>query len=361
MGIKKIGLVTAGGDCPGLNAAIRAVVKTAMSTYNAQVIGFLDGLRGVVINSFVDMGNDRVSNIIARGGTILGSSNRDNPFAFYYDDNQKDPLDVSDVAVRHYELNHLDALVCIGGDGTLTMASQLAKKGLNIVGIPKTIDNDVQGTDQTIGFDSAVVTATEAIDKIRTTAESHHRGMVIELMGRTAGWPALFAGIASGSDVILLPEIPFDMAKICEHVLDRRKSGKRFTIICVAEGARPKNQEVITIADRDKRTGMVRLGGIGNYIAKELEEKTGVVSRTTVLGHLQRGGSPTPYDRILATRSGVRAMQLVMEGVFGVTVCLKGSSIEHFSLEKVANNPRIVPLDSEYLTIAKSIGSFLGD
>lgn len=360
MSEKKIGIITAGGDCPGLNAVIRSVVKFAINDCGARAVGFLDGFRGLVINEYVDLTFERVSNILSMGGTILGSSNRDNPFAFYYIDDQKEPMDVSDKVVETYERHNLSALICIGGDGTLSMSHEFTKKGLNIVGVPKTIDNDVQGTDQTFGFDSAVSTATFAIDKIRTTAESHHRVMVIELMGRTAGWLTLFSGIASGSDVILIPEIPFSLDIVCEKVVERSVSGKRYSIICVAEGAKVSGQEVI-LEGKDKRTGVVRLGGIGNLISNEIETRTGIESRTSVLGHMQRGGSPTPYDRVLATRYGSRAAALAMEGVFGVTVCLKGNEIDHFPLEKVANNPRRVPPDSEFVKIARTVSTSFGD
>ena len=357
---KKIGVITAGGDCPGLNAVIRGVVKRAILDYDCTAVGFLDGFRGIVLDNYVDLTYDRVSNILSAGGTILGSSNRDNPFSFYFDDDQKDPVDASQRVMDTYERHGLDALICIGGDGTLSMSNDFTKKGLNIVGVPKTIDNDVQGTDQTFGFDSAVSTATFAIDKIRTTAESHHRVMVIELMGRTAGWLTLFAGIASGSDIILIPEVPFSVEKISDFIKERNARGKRYSIVCVAEGARVSGSEVI-LEGKDKRTGMVRLGGIGNLISNEIEKNTGIVSRTTILGHLQRGGSPTPFDRILATRYGSRAIELAMDGVFGITVCLRGSEIAHFPLDRVANNPRLVPADSEYLTIGRSMGTSFGE
>jgi len=361
MAVKKIGVITAGGDCPGLNAVIRSVVKRGIVDYNIEAIGFLDGYRGLVENKSIDLTYDRVSGILNAGGTILGSSNRDNPFNFYYDNKQEEPIDVSNLVVENYEKNKLDALVCIGGDGTLTMAHMFAKKGLNVIGVPKTIDNDVQGTDQTFGFDTAVYTATSAIDQIRTTAASHHRVLVVELMGRTAGWLALFSGIASGSDVILIPEIPFNIDSICNFVTDRSTRGKRYSIIACAEGAKPAGGDSIVIENKDKRTGMVRLGGVGNYVAQEIEDKTEISSRTTVLGHLQRGGSPTPSDRILASRYGSKAMELVMDGVFDVTVCLKGNKIENFPLDKVANNPRLVSRDSEFLQIARSVNVSLGE
>lgn len=359
--IKRIGILTGGGDCPGLNAVIRAVVKKGIMDYKIEAVGFIDGFHGLVTNNHIELNFEKVSNILNAGGTILGTSNRDNPFDFYYDDDQKDAVDASDIALKNYEKLNLDALICIGGDGTLTISHGLAKKGINVVGVPKTIDNDVQGTDQTFGFDSAVSTATFSIDKVRTTAESHHRVMVVELMGRTAGWLTLFSGIASGSDIILIPEIPFNLDSVIETVKFRNKGGKRYSVIAVAEGAFPSGGDIITLDGVNKRTGTVRLGGVGNYIAARIETMTGIVTRTTTLGHLQRGGSPTPFDRILATRYGSKAMELAMEKVFDVTVCLRGNEIEYFPLDKVADNPRLVPLDSEFVKIAKSVGTCMGD
>jgi ATP-dependent phosphofructokinase / diphosphate-dependent phosphofructokinase len=356
---KKIGILTAGGDCPGLNAVIRAVVKYAINVHNAEVTGFIDGFRGMVIDNSVNLTYNMVSNILNLGGTILGSSNRDNPFSFYFEDTQKDPVDASDRVVDTYHRHGLSALITIGGDGTLSMSNEFCKKGLNIVGVPKTIDNDVQGTDQTFGFDSAVTTATEAIDKIKTTAESHHRVMVVELMGRTAGWLTLMAGIASGGDVIIIPEIPFDFDGISKFVTERSRKGKSYSIIVAAEGAKDKDGGQVILEGKDKRTGVVRLGGIGNVLASEIEKRTGIETRTTVLGHVQRGGSPTPFDRILATRFGARALELVMEGVSSVTVCLRNNSIEYFPLEKVANNPRRVETGSEFVKIARAVGTYI--
>ena len=357
---KRIGILTGGGDCPGLNAVIRAVVKRAVIDYGSEAVGFIDGYSGLVTDNSMPLTYDSVSSILNMGGTILGSSNRDNPFEFYRE-GHKDPSDESGKAVEVYNKHGLDALVCIGGDGTLTIAHRLAGIGINVVGVPKTIDNDVQGTDQTFGFDTAMSTATFAIDKLRTTAASHHRAMVIELMGRTAGWLTLFAGIASGSDVIIIPEIQFDIDRVCDFVKNRNAKGKKYSLLAVSEGAASRNGKVITREAMNTRTGLPRLGGIGAFLSDEIENRTGIVSRPTVLGHLQRGGSPTPFDRILATRFGSLAAQLAMEGVFDVTVCLKGGTIEYFPLDKVANNPRLVPIDSEFVRIARSTGAYLGD
>jgi len=357
---KKIGILTAGGDCPGLNAVIRGIVKHAIIDYDIETVGFLDGFKGLILDHNIKLDFDSVSNILNLGGTILGSSNRDNPFDFYYNNEQDKPIDVSDKAIEIYKKHNLSALICIGGDGTLSIGYKLSQRGLNIVGVPKTIDNDVHGTDQTFGFDSALSTATFAIDKIRTTAESHHRIMVVELMGRTAGWLTLHSGIASGSDIILLPEIDFDIDKICEETLIRNKKGRMYSIICIAEGSKQKNSNVVVQDQWNKRTGIIRLGGIGITLSQKIEKITGIESRVAILGHTQRGGSPTPFDRVLATRYAYKALTLVEKNIFGVTVCLRGASIEYFPLEKVANNPRLVPMDSELIKIAKSLGVSFG-
>ncbi len=361
MAARRIGVITAGGDCPGLNAVIRAVVKKAVNDFGAEAVGFLDGFRGLVLDHHTPLTYESVSSIIGVGGTILGSSNRDNPFQFYYDDDQKEPVDASQKALDTYERHGLSALICIGGDGTLSMSHEFCKKGLKIVGVPKTIDNDVQGTDQTFGFDSAVATACDALDKIRTTAASHHRAMVVELMGRTAGWLTLFAGIATGGDIILIPEMPFSAEGVCGFVKRRSEKGRRYSILCVAEGAHQSGKDQVLLEGKGKRTGMVRLGGIGQAVAEMVQENTGVEARTTVLGHIQRGGSPTTFDRILATRYGAHAIQLAMDGVSGVTVCLKGGAIDQFPLDKVANNPRRVSPDSEFVRVARSTGAYLGE
>lgn len=357
---KRIGVITGGGDCPGLNAVIRAVVKHAINEFDLEVVGFLDGFRGLVLDKHIQLYYDTVSDILDKGGTILGSSNRDNPFAFYLSDAQEEPQDLSDLVVDNYEKNGLSALVCIGGDGTLSMAHQFEQRGLKIVGIPKTIDNDVQGTERAVGFESAIGSVTWAIDRIRTTAQSHHRVLVLETMGRTAGWLALLSGIAGGGDVILIPEIPFRLETVFDFIRMRNQKGKRYSIICVAEGAKLEGREILQ-EEKNKRTGMVRLGGIAELIAEEITEQTSVVARPTILGHVQRGGSPVPADRILATRFGSRAMEFVADGHFGVAVALQGGEISAFPLDQIVDNPRTVPADSEYIRIARSVGTCLGN
>jgi len=339
---KRIGILTAGGDCPGLNAAIRAVAKTALLNHGMEVIGIKDGYEGLVENKVVSLSYKDVSGILTQGGTFLGASNKADPFRYVTANGKR--KDLSDVALKNVKMMGLDALVCIGGDGSLIVAYKLYKKGLNIVAIPKTIDNDLAATDATIGFDSAVITATEAIDKLHTTAQSHHRVMVIELMGRYAGWLALYAGVAGGGDIIIIPEIPYDIKKVCSQVLERNKRGKRFSIVVVAEGARPKGGKMVINKIIKSSPEPVRLGGIGNKIAGDIEKNTGLETRVTNLGHLQRGGTPSPFDRMLATRLGTFACDLVAKGDFGKMAALKGNNIVAVSLkDAVKSNRRVSP------------------
>jgi phosphofructokinase-like protein len=306
---KRIGIITGGGDCPGLNAVIRAVVKTAMFKYGWEVFGFKDGYRGLVLNQYIKFGPDDASGILDKGGTILGTSNRDNPFNFKVQvDDKIEYRDMSDDVIKNVRALNIDSMIIIGGDGTLTSARDFSKKGLNIVGVPKTIDNDLSGTDLTFGFMTAVDTATDAIDKLHSTAESHHRVMILEVMGRYAGWIALKSGIAGGADVILIPEIPYDINKVADKIIERKQAGKHFSIVVVAEGAKSSAGEVVVSKVLKDSPDPVRLGGIGNKIAEEIEALTGIETRVTVLGHLQRGGRPIPYDRILSTRFGVAAV-----------------------------------------------------
>jgi phosphofructokinase-like protein len=310
---KRIGVLTGGGDCPGLNAVLRAVVKTAMIKYGYDVIGFRDGYRGLVMNNYNLFRPGDVSGILDRGGTILGTSNKDNPFNFRVErGGVVEYKDMSDRVADNVHMHNLDCLIIIGGDGTLTSARDFARKGLNIIGVPKTIDNDLSSTDLTFGFMTAVDTATDAIDKLHSTAESHHRVMILEVMGRYAGWIALQSGIAGGADVILIPEIPYDINKVARSVIDRKNEGKHFSIIVVAEGAKPIDGEVSISKVLENSPDPVRLGGIGNKIASELDVLTKNETRVTVLGHLQRGGRPIPYDRILSTRFGVAAVELAL-------------------------------------------------
>ena len=352
---KKIGVLTGGGDCPGLNAAIRSVTKTAILKYDMDVVGIKDGYEGLVENKFISLHYESVSGILTEGGTILGASNKANPFR--YPSKNKKLKDLSGIALKNVESMGLDGLVCIGGDGTLNIAYKLYKKGLELVGIPKTIDNDLSATDITIGFDSAVITATEAIDKLHTTAQSHHRVMVIELMGRYVGWLALYAGVAGGGDIIILPEMPYDIKKICKKVMDRNKHGKRFSIVVVAEGARPKGGKMTVRKIIKDSTDPIRLGGIGNKIANDIERATGLSARVTVLGHLQRGGEPSPFDRMIATRLGVYGCDLVAKRDFGKMAAVRGKDIKAVRLEDAIKSIRRVSPDHPIIQAALSVGT----
>ena len=357
--IKKIALLTGGGDCPGLNAVIRAVTKTAILNYGIEVIGYKFGYRGLYNNDFVSLNLDSVAGILHRGGTILYSSNKDNLFDYLVEENGvMVKKDVSDVANENLKREGVDVLVVIGGDGTLTSARDFARKGVNVIGVPKTIDNDLSSTDVTFGFNTAIDVATEALDRLHTTAESHHRIMICEVMGRNAGWIALESGIAGSADVILLPEIPYDIKKIEEKVRQREAEGRNFTIIVVAEGAKPKDGDVVVSKIVSDSPDPIRLGGIGNKLADDLEKliKDHEV-RCTVLGHVQRGGNTCTYDRILSTRYGVAAMELIIEGKFGQMVCLKGDTITNDTLENViGQNTKKVNPEGELVKMAIKIG-----
>lgn len=361
--IKKIALLTGGGDCPGLNAVIRAFTRSAILNYGYEVIGYKFGYRGLYNNDFINLDLSTVSGILSRGGTILYSSNKDNLFDYQVEENGvKVKKDVSDVAIENMKKENVDALVVIGGDGTLTSARDFSRKGVNVIGVPKTIDNDLGSTDITFGFNTAIDIATEALDRLHTTAESHHRIMILEVMGRNAGWIALESGIAGSADVILIPEIPYDLEKIAEKVEERRSEGKQFTIIVVAEGAKPKNGEVMVSKIVEDSPDPIRLGGIGNKIAQDLEEIIrGKEIRCTVLGHLQRGGNTCTFDRILSTRYGVAAVELVNSRKFGNMVCLKGNEISYDSLENVIGNNKVVDVDGELVKVAKKIGISFAD
>jgi phosphofructokinase-like protein len=360
---KKIGILTGGGDCPGLNAVIRGVAKACIGSYGMNVLGIEDGYEGLIERRVVPLGWENVSGILTVGGTILGTSNRANPFRWPVK-RTKDAIefaDVSDGVVRYAAELGLDSVVAIGGDGTMSIAKGLAAKGVHIVGVPKTIDNDIWGTDVTFGFDTAVAIATDAVDRIHTTAMSHHRVMVIEVMGRYAGWLALHSGLAGGGDVILIPEIPYDLDKVCRVVVERSKRGRRFSIVVVSEGAKPVGGEMVVKQTVKDSTDPVRLGGIGQQLANRIEEFTGLESRVTVLGHLQRGGTPTAYDRVLATRFGVKAAELCSSGASGVMVALKGAEIIAVPLADVGDKTRLVTLDHPEVNAARRVGACLGD
>jgi len=359
---KRIAILTGGGDCPGINAVIRAVAKKAMLEDEMEVIGIEDGYHGLVNNKYRKLAYDDVSGILTLGGTILGTSKIANPYKYAVKKGENLQFeDLSKTAIRNIKKLGVICLVCIGGDGTLGIAHQLHHDGVNIVGVPKTIDNDIRGTDITFGFDSAVAVATEGIDRIHTTAQSHHRVMIVEVMGHHAGWIALHSGIASGGDVILIPEIPYDINSVVEKIEERNRKGKRFTIIVVAEGAKPKGGNVVVRKIVKESADPVRLGGIGFVLSEQIEKITGIETRTVVLGYLQRGGSPTAFDRILATSLGTKAVELIQKGRFGYMVAVKQNKIVEVSLEQVAKGPRIVPLNHPLIQSARSVGTCFGD
>jgi len=342
-GIKRIGVLTGGGDCPGLNAVIRAVVKTGLIEHHCEAYGILDGYEGLINDRIVPLGYEDVSGILAVGGTIIGTSNTAHPFEYVREgEDPSTARDVSERCVKNFEKARLDVLVCIGGDGSLSIAHQLAQKGIPVVGVPKTIDNDLYGTDVTFGFDTAVQIVSDAVDRLHTTAMSHHRAMVIETMGRYAGWLALVGGMAGGGDVILIPEIPYGMERVCEAVEERSRLGKRFSIIVVSEGAKIKGEEEVLASTRLDEFGHVQLGGIGQVLGKLIEKKTGYDTRVTVLGHIQRGGKPTAHDRVLATRYGVAAMDAVHCGHYGTMVALQGKEVVEVPLKVVSEGIKVV-------------------
>jgi len=360
--ISTIGVLTGGGDCPGLNAVIRAVVKTAIGKYGIKVIGFKDGYRGLVLDECREIKMEDVSGILDRGGTILGTSNKDNPFKYVVTSKEEiEYRDMSDTCIQNLVEHGIDCLITIGGDGTLTSARDFSRKGLNVIGVPKTIDNDLSATDVTFGFNTAVTTATEALDKLHTTAESHHRVMILEVMGRYAGWIALESGIAGGADVIIIPEIPYDINKICEKIIDRKTKGKNFSIIVVAEGAKPVDGDVVVAKVMSNSPDPIRLGGIGNRLADQIEKNIGVENRVTVLGHLQRGGQPTPYDRILSTRYGAKAVELAVEGKFGTMVSLRGAEITEVTLEEAVGKLKQVPAEHDLIKTGRKMGLCFGE
>jgi 6-phosphofructokinase 1 len=360
--IVRIGVLTGGGDCPGLNAVIRAVTKTAINEYGVKVVGFRDGFKGLVENDYIPLDLSSVSGIAHTGGTILGTTNRDNPFHFHtVIDGQDHYSDESARAIANMERLGLGGLVVIGGDGSLNIAYRFEQLGVSIVGVPKTIDNDLSATDVTFGFHTAVNTASEALDRLHTTAESHHRVMILEVMGRYAGWIALYAGISGGADVILIPEIPYKIESVVDKIMQRHKQDKKFSIIVVAEGATPEGGKMVVQKLVANSHDPVRLGGIGHKLAEQIEGLTGIETRVTVLGHLQRGGPPIPYDRILATRYGVAAAENLIEGHSGNMVSLQGNRITTVPLQDAISELRRVPIDSDMIRTGRSVGISFGD
>jgi ATP-dependent phosphofructokinase / diphosphate-dependent phosphofructokinase len=331
----RIGMLTGGGDCPGLNAVIRAVVRKGIDAYGDQLIGFRDGWRGVLEPLFVDLTIESTRGILPRGGTILGSS-RTNPY--------KRDDGVQRVRETMAEFN-LDGIIAIGGEDTLGVANRLYNDGINVIGVPKTIDNDLGGTDVTFGFDTALHIATEAIDRLHTTAESHNRILVVEVMGRTAGWIALHSGVAGGADVILIPEIPFDIDEVCLRIRRRHERGRYFSIVVAAEGAMPKEGTMTLQTGAVDEFGHPRLGGIGYALEREIESRTGYETRATVLGHVQRGGTPTAFDRVLATRLGLAAIDGAHAGEWGKMAALRSTDVELIALADAVAEVRHVPVE----------------
>ena len=364
---KMIGILTSGGDSPGLNAAIRGIGKALLGRYGMKVMGFRDGFRGMMENRTQPLDSEALSGILTLGGTILGTS-RDKPYAMPVAGRL---MDMTDVIVDNYHKHHLDALVCLGGGGTQKNAYHLMKQGLNVITLPKTIDNDVVKTDVSFGYDTALGIATEAIDRLHSTAHSHHRILVLELMGNKAGWLALGAGIAGGADVILIPEIPYDVKKVAAAIMRRSHHGQGFSIVAVAEGA--MSREAAAEADKNKgnkkkeQKQKAEEGGAGHrpanslLLAKQLEELTGLESRLTILGYLQRGGTPSAGDRLLATRLGTACADLINQGVFGVMVAARGDSVKPVPLKEVVGKRKTVPLDHYWIESARSVHTCFGD
>jgi phosphofructokinase-like protein len=331
----KVGILSGGGDAPGINAVIRAVVRKGFQHYRDEIVGIKDGWRGLLESEFLPLDLKSASGILPRGGSILGTS-RTNPF--------KQESEARKI-LKNSKKTGIEAVVVIGGEDTLSAAYKMGEFGLKCVGVPKTIDNDLPGTDYTFGFNTAVAIATEALDRLHTTAEAHHRVMVLEVMGRYTGWIALEAGLAGGADIILIPEKPFDIDEVCEYIKHRQERGRNFSIIVVAEGAKPKGGKEIVYSGSIDEFGHIRLGGIGYYLGKEIEKCLSIETRVVVLGHLQRGGSPTAFDRILATRFGIAAIDLVHEGKFGYMVAIKGNKIVSVPLKDVIGKSKTVDLE----------------
>lgn len=352
----RVGLLTGGGDCPGLNAVIRAVAKSLIIQHDAEVIGFEDGFQGLIEKRMRPLEYRDVSGILTIGGTILGTSNKANPFNYY----KRGDADVSAQIISFVQTLGLDAVVVIGGDGTMSISNKLQAMGINIVGIPKTIDNDLMGTDRTFGFDSAVAIATEAIDRLHTTAQSHNRVMILETMGRYAGWIALYAGVAGGADVILIPEFEYDIEEIVRVCKERESGGQKFTIIAVAEGSKPKGGTMVVKDLVSDSPDPIRLGGIGQVLENQLETHLRSEIRTTILGHTQRGGTPTAFDRNLASAFGAYAAAMVADGKFGYMVALQKNKLTSVPLVEVAERIRTVPADAAMISTALAVGTSMG-
>ena len=377
--IKKVAILTNGGDAPGLNAVIRAIVKTAENN-GIECYGYIEGYKGLLNNNYVKLDSrTNASGLLHRGGTIIGTSNSTNVFNLKVEENgQVVYKDMSQKCIDNIQEAGFDCLFTLGGDGTQKSGRDFSKRGVNVIGVPKTIDNDVAHTDVTFGYNTAVSVATEALDRLHTTAESHHRVMVLEVMGRYAGWIALESAIAGGADVALIPEIPYDINKVAEKINERKAQGKKFSIVVVSEGAKPKGGEIIVKKKLDDGKGLdnIRLGGIGDKVAEDLENLTGLASRCTVLGYVQRGGTPTAYDRVLSSKYGTKAMELAMDGIFNVLVTYKNGKLGQISLEDVVgdnkeigaasgntakSNIRKISMDDELIKTARDLGISFGE
>ena len=361
--IKRIGILTGGGDCPGINAVIRAVAKTAIFQHNLQVLGIEDGFQGLLEDRLVELTPTQVSGILTRGGTILGTNNKFNPARIFAGlDTSGDPtyINIVDQCLAMIKHRQLDALIIVGGDGTMSCAEPLVQAGVRCIGVPKTIDNDIVGTDITFGFTSAYTTAALALDRLHTTAASHHRVMVCELMGRNSGWLALHAGIASGSDVILIPEIPFDIRSVCKFV-ESRRSHAGFSIVAVAEGAMAVGGAPIIAKIDPASPDPIKLGGIGEWIASQIADITGIDTRTTVLGHVVRGGAPEPADRVLATQFGHAAVELLMSGASGRMIVMRNGVLGDIDLRQAAHKQQLVPRDHPLIAAARAVRTNFGD
>ncbi|MBQ2889326.1 MAG: 6-phosphofructokinase [Clostridia bacterium] len=369
--IKKVAIMTGGGDCPSLNAVIRAVTTTAIVKYGLEVVGIRRGYHGLYHKDFISLTLDNVQEIIGEGGSILKSSNKDNLFKYPVRDENGDIVkkdgkivyeNVSHVGVQNLKDEGIDALFILGGDGTLTSGRDFARLGVNVIGIPKTIDNDLACTDYTYGFDTAIGIVSNSLDRLRTTAKSHGRIMVAEVMGRGAGWLTLHGGIAGAADAILIPEIPYDINKVAEKIKADFAKGKDFAIVAVAEGAKPKDGEAVVLKVREDSPDPIRLGGIANVVADQLEELCGNEARATILGHVQRGGSTSGHDRVLSSRYGYAAVELAMQGKFGNMVIIKGDKMTYASLEEViGQETKQVDPDGELIKMAKALGISFGD
>lgn len=379
--IKRVAILANGGDVSGFNAVIRAIIKTA-ENHNIECLGFIDGYRGLLQNNYMKLGtssSDTAVGILPKGGSIIGSSTNANVFNYPVDENgERVYKDLSDICVENIKKDNIDCLFTLGGDGTQKSARDLSLKGINIIGVPKTIDNDVACTEITFGYNTAVSVAAEAIDRLHSTGETHHRIMVLEVMGRYAGWIALESAIAGGADVALIPEIPYDINKAAQKIINRKNRGKSFSIVVVAEGAKPKNGDVVVKEIRENGSGVdnTKLGGIGEQVASRLQELTGLESRCTVLGYMQRGGTPTAFDRVLSTKYGAKAMELALAEKFNVLTVIKDGKLDYVPLEEVVgenteigavsgntpeSNLRKVDMNDDLVKTARNIGISLGD